>query len=123
MYVFVNPNPRGAFIGDCAVRAVAVALGLSWDDAYEILVTYGWRLKNLPNADSVWGAVLRDRGFEKKACPDCGTVRDFAEAHPYGRYVLGTGSHVLTILDGDYYDSWDSGDEVPLYYWRGNGIL
>ncbi len=122
-FIYTNPNPAGALIGDCAVRAVAIATGMSWDEAYERLTEYGFRMKNLPNADSVWGAFLLDNGFRRSAipntCPICYTVRDFCRDHPQGTYVLGTGSHVVTVIDGDYYDTWDSGSEVPVVYWRG----
>lgn len=124
MYIYVNPNPRGALIGDCAVRAIAVALGMTWDDSYRLLADYGFMLKNLPNADSVWGAVLMDNGYSRKAipdtCPACYTIRDFCHDHPQGTFVVGTGSHVVAVIDGNYYDSWDSGDEVPMMYWREN---
>lgn len=124
MYIYVNPNPRGALIGDCAVRAIAVALGITWDDSYRLLADYGFMLKNLPNADSVWGAVLMDNGYSRKAipdtCPACYTIRDFCHDHPQGTFVVGTGSHVVAVIDGNYYDSWDSGDEVPIMYWREN---
>lgn len=127
MYIFVNPNPRGALIGDCAVRAVAVATGRTWDDTYRLLTQYGFMMKNLPNADSVWGEALKNDGFTRyiipDTCPACYTVGDFCRDHPSGTYVVGTGTHVVAVIDGDYYDTWDSGDEVPIIYWRENGIL
>ena len=122
MYIFTNPNPRGILIGDCAVRAVAIATGQTWDETYRILTQYGYELKNLPNADVVWSEVLKDYGFVRRVipntCPSCYTVRQFCIDHPKGTYVLATGSHVVAVKDGDYYDSWDSGDEVPIMYWR-----
>ena len=36
--------------------------------------------------------------------------------NPEGKYLLATGTHVVTVIDGDYYDTWDSGDEIPIYY-------
>mgnify|MGYP007038282472 FL=1 len=51
-------------------------------------------------------------------CPDCYTVREFCKDHPMGTYVLGTGSHVVAVRDGNYFDTWNSGDEVPIIYWR-----
>lgn len=127
-YRHTNPNPKGMLTGDCVVRAIAIANGIGWDLAYDILTDYGFRMKNMPNADSVWGAVLKDFGFTRRsipdACPDCYTIKDFCAEHPKGIYILGTGSHVVAVMNGDYYDSWDSGDEVPILYWRKkDGIL
>ncbi len=51
-------------------------------------------------------------------CPHCYTIRDFAYDHPFGTYLVGTGKHVVTIIDGNYYDTWDSGGEIPIYYWK-----
>lgn len=99
----------------------------SWDDTYKSLTEYGYEMKNLPNADSVWGAFLKDSGFTRSTvpntCPLCYTVRDFCRNYPKGVYVLGTGTHVVTVVDGNYYDTWDSGDEIPIFYWRKDGIL
>jgi len=76
----------------------------------------------MPSSNSVWGAVLRQNGFTRTAlpptCPDCYTARDFAEDHPYGTYVLGFGNHVATVVNGQLYDSWDSSNEIPQYYWE-----
>ncbi|MCR5475522.1 MAG: hypothetical protein K6F28_10025 [Lachnospiraceae bacterium] len=127
MYIFANPNPAGLKIGDCVVRAIAISSGMDWDTAYNILVDYGFNMKEMPNANSVWGQLLIDSGFTRHVipdtCPACYTVREFCRDHPKGTYVLGTGSHVVAVIDGNYYDTWDSGDEVPLIYWREYGTL
>lgn len=121
MYEYYNPNPVGRRVGDCAVRAVAKALGISWEDAYAKIVTNGYRMGDMPSSDSVWGAVLRQKGFYRKAipntCPDCYTAEDFMYDHPEGVYVLGFGGHVATIIDGTLFDSWDSSLEIPQFYW------
>lgn len=120
-YSQYNPNPRGRSVGDCAVRAVAKALGKSWEESYVGLVLTGFELGDLPNADSVWGAYLQSNGFCRHLLPDEShyyTVADFATDHPNGTFVLSMpGRHVVTVIDGDYCDSWDSGREVPTYYW------
>lgn len=125
-YASYNPNPAGKSIGDCTVRAVAKAMGLDWDAAYLALAAVGLERKDLPNADEVWGAYLRRHGFKRYAVDDGGqdgyTVADFAEDHPEGVYVLSMpGRHVVTVVDGAYYDSWDSGAEVPVYYYHKEG--
>lgn len=50
-------------------------------------------------------------------CPDCYTVADFCADHPRGVYVLALSSHVVCAENGSYFDTWDSGNEIPLFYW------
>ena len=121
MWINYNPNPVGRKVGDCAVRAIAAALDIDWETAYSLIAAAGYSMGDMPSSDSVWGAVLRQNGFYRKAvpntCPECYTAEDFAEDHPHGTYVLAFGGHVATIKDGDIYDSWDSSKEVPQYFW------
>ena len=122
MFIEYNPNPTGRKVGDCAVRAVAKALRIDWGTAYPAIMKNGYYMGDMPSSDSVWGAVLRQNGFVRKTipntCPDCYTAADFAKDHPQGTYVLGFGGHVATIKDGDLFDSWDSSDEIPQFYWE-----
>lgn len=119
MYVYYNPNPHGSNVGDCVIRAISKVLCQDWDTTYLDLVLVGYNLKDMPSANYIWGTYLRERGFNRYAipntCPDCYSVKHFCLDHPNGTYVLATGSHVIAVIDGDYYDSWDSGNEVPAY--------
>lgn len=121
MYRAYNPNPSGARVGDCTVRAICRATGEEWDTVYCGLCIEGLRLNDMPTANHVWGAYLRSRGFKRHAlpddCPDCYTVADFCREHPHGTYVLAISGHVVCAADGRYYDTWDSGAESPAYYW------
>ena len=116
-----NPNPTGRFVGDCAIRAVSAALGIDWEQAYNLVSDAGYNMGDMPSSNSVWGAVLRQHGFYRTAipnrCPDCYTAEDFAKDHPHGIFVLGFGTHVATVIDGNIYDSWNSSNEIPQYYW------
>lgn len=121
-YEYYDPNPRGRSVGDCTVRAVSKALGQSWGESYTGLALEGFVRGDLPHADPVWGPYLRAHGFTRHllpdTCPDCYTVAQFAEDHPSGTFVLSMpGHHVVTVVDGVWFDSWDSGGEVPTYYW------
>lgn len=121
MYIKYNPNPTGRNVGDCAVRAVAKALKVDWETAYELITRNGYAMGDMPSSDSVWGAVLRQEGFYRSAipnsCPDCYTARDFCADNPRGTFVLGFGGHVATVVNGNLYDSWDSSNEIPVYVW------
>ena len=57
------------------------------------------------------------RALVRDDCEECYSVRRFAEEHPKGRYLLALDGHVVAVVDGHYFDTWDSGDEVPVYYW------
>lgn len=121
MWVMYNPNPTGRLVGDCSIRAVSAALGVSWEEAYKIVSRNAYAMGDMPSSDSVWGSVLRQNGFYRRAipnsCPDCYTVEDFALDNPNGVFVLGCGGHVVTVIDGNIYDSWDSSKEIPQYVW------
>lgn len=122
MYKYFNPNPYGKRANDCTIRAIAKATDQSWQDVYIQMFLKGFEMGDMPASNAVWSAYLMDRGFLRvgipNTCPDCYTVRDFAEDNPDGVYVLGTGTHAVAVVNGDYYDSWDSGDEIPVYYFR-----
>ena len=121
MWQQFNNNPTGRSVGDCAVRAVSVALGISWEQSFALLAAMAFAMGDMPSADAVWAAVLRSNGFRRESipnsCPMCYTASDFASEHPRGVYVLGFGGHVATIKDGVLYDSWDSSNEIPQFYW------
>lgn len=121
MWQELNNNPAGRRVGDCAVRAVSVALNISWEDAYALITAAGFAMGDMPSSNSVWGAVLRQHGFSRMnlpdECPDCYTAEDFAHDHPRGIYVLGFGNHVATVRDGIIYDAWNSSNEIPQYIW------
>ena len=120
-WIDYNPNPAGRRVGDCAVRAVSVALGIDWEAAYALIAEAGYQMGDMPSSDSVFGAVLRRNGFYRAIipnyCPDCYSAEDFAYDNPVGTFVLGFGGHVATIRDGALYDSWDSSKEIPIYVW------
>lgn len=121
MWVQYNPNPVGGRVGDCAVRAISKALDMSWEQAYIELCIAGYLMGDLPNSNNVWGSVLRRRGFRKRAvpdsCPECYTLREFCRDHPRGIFVVAFSGHVCCVDGGNYFDSRDSSDEVPIYYW------
>lgn len=114
-----QPNPCGRSVGDCAVRALSAALEISWSEAYDLLADEGRRQCDMPSADACWGAVLKKHGFTKAVLPVMPyyTAADFVKYHPEGLYVLAFGGHVACVRDGLLLDSWDSSNEVPIYYY------
>ena len=122
MWIRCNPNPLGRQTGDCVIRAIAIATGQSWRDTYRELCKVGEIECDMPSSNFVWGVYLRQRGAKQfllpESCPSCITVRAFAERYPEGIYVIGTGEHAVTVIDGNWYDSWNSEGEIPTYFWK-----
>lgn len=67
MWTYYNPNPIAVRVGDCAVRAVAKAIGCGWEEAYLRLAVMGLQMGDMPSSNNVWGAVLRQHGFRRAA--------------------------------------------------------
>lgn len=122
MFVYTNPNPNKKLVGDCVIRAVSIVLDQTWLETYDGITAVGRELRDMPSSNAVWDAYLRDKGYVKHiipdTCPECYRVADFCWDHPSGDYLLATGTHVIAVLNGDYYDTWDSGDEVPIYFYE-----
>ena len=119
-YFYANPNPKKKLVIDCVIRAVSIVTDRSWHDVFFDICAEGGVLCDMPSSNLVWKKYLEEKGFTMdnipNTCPDCYTVRDFTRDHPSGRYILGTGSHAIAVIDGNYYDTWDSGDEVLIFY-------
>lgn len=121
-YKFFNPNPLGKRVGDCVIRAISFLTGDSWQKIYIGIALKGFEMFDMPSSNAVWAEYLKERGYQRvvipDTCPQCYSVREFCLDNPHGDFLLATGSHVVAVSDGDYYDAWDSGAEIPIYYWR-----
>lgn len=117
-----NPNPYGRSVGDCTVRAICHALGKSWDEAYLDLCLFGLMMGDMPSSNAVTTAYLKSKGFRRftipENCPDFYSISDFCRDHPTGVFIIGTGSHLTTVIDGELWDSWNSLNEIPVYYFE-----
>ena len=119
-WIKTNPNPNGKNVGDCTVRAITLALDESWAKIYLDLCLQGYMMGDMPSSNDVWGTYLTDRGWRyhrfQDTCPFCYTIKDFAEEHNTGTFIVGTGSHVVCVQEGDWLDAWDSGEKVPMFF-------
>ena len=122
MWIYANPNPCREEEPDCVVRAIAIATGQDWDTVHWDLCMLSHLRCTMPSVNWLWGLYPGLNGFEKfllpESCPECITIREFARRYPEGTYIIGTGNHAVAVIGGNYVDAWDSGDEVPSYFYR-----
>lgn len=131
-YIHYNDNPFGLDVGDCVIRAISLALNYNWFMVHDELCFLSRKMADMPSSNRVWKAYLKEKGISERMidtqCPNCLTVEEFCDSHNRGRYILSTceykkannivvtGTHVIAVIDGDYYDTWDSGGDIPLSY-------
>jgi hypothetical protein len=121
-YFYYNANPEGKSEPDCTVRAISFLLQQSWDKTFDDICAVAKEMKSMPSVNRVWGRYLMRKGymphFIPNTCPWCFTVRDFCKDNPRGEFLLALDEHVVVVVNGNYYDTWDSGGEIPFYFWK-----
>ncbi len=123
MWIKANPNPEGKQVPDCVIRAICIVLNKPWlEVSDELYFGFARREYSVTCDDNIWGHYLYSLGFEPfllpMSCPKCTTINEFTKMYPKGTYIIGTGKHAVAVIDGNYYDSWDSGNEIPSFFWR-----
>ena len=113
-----NPNPKERNIGDCTLRSYCAAFNISWDQAFDIASRVAKENSSMIQyvADKVlteeFNCTVSEK-YNKKTVKskDRITVNEFAMTHPYGTYILHVRQHQVTVKNGEYWDSWDSGEK------------
>ena len=97
-------------------------MDMPWDDVAIDLSMMMVAEKDIVSSNALWGKYLELNGFRRGSlpdtCPSCFTIEDFCRMYPQGIYVVCTGSHVVAVIDGNYYDTFDSGQETATYYFE-----
>lgn len=128
-YKFFQPNPsegNKCTKGDCHIRCICAAAGITWLEAFDLLVESARKKYNpVGGVDSI-GDVLEQFGFAEKKMQQVEkggsriSVNEFAEQHTAGTYVLRLAHHVVAVKDGFYLDGWDCGNKTIYKYWEKN---
>ncbi len=98
---YENPNPNGNRVDDCVIRAICLATGADWRDVHVELAALSYAMGDVQIGNSVWRAYMLKHGWLMAAvpntCPACYTAGDFADDHPEGTYLLGSGHHAICV--------------------------
>lgn len=118
-YVYFQPNEKDIKdkVGDCQIRAFCKALNLTWLQAFDMTIPicrelqtytiFDCDLKKTKAAMETFGFVYT--GISNRKGSTRPTVDEFAKDHPHGTYIVTVAHHVVAVVDGKYYDTWDSG--------------
>ena len=97
MYKYMNMNPNGNNVEDCTIRAISVAEGISWDEAYEKLSNSARKMRLMMNSVDAIEEYL-DSQYER-TCYHDRTVGDFIESHPHGTYLITMRGHITVLKE------------------------
>lgn len=118
-YVYYQPNKKDLKdkYGDCQIRALSKALGLSWLETYDLTdpicrelqsyTIFGCELNKVKEAMARLGFTYT--GVSNKRGTKRPTVESFARTHKEGTFIVTVAHHVVAVVDGKYFDTWDSG--------------
>ena len=103
-----NPSPVDRGSQDSYIRAIAILENRSWEDIYMDICREALDLSSNPQEEyTVFKYIeCRHPGSSISIYGVSTKVKDFAEAHPQGGYILRLGEGWATcLLDGDLHDT------------------
>lgn len=117
-FVYYNNNPRLIKTEDCVTRAISLASGLPYKEIQDKLY-YTAKLLNCDKLCVCCYRHLLDDVFKYQRM-DCDGlfVREFADKHPKGIYLLRIDGHITCCIDNTIYDLWDCRDEFITDAWK-----
>lgn len=115
-YKYYQPNKKDLKdrYGDCVVRALTKVMNKTWLEIFDELIPYAIEIQCMPNNKTCYERYLKDNSFEyhgisNKKGSKRPTVESFTKEHKTGTFFLNVANHVVSVVDGIYYDTWDSG--------------
>ena len=111
--------------GDCQVRALAVAAGMTYEEAWHKLYQLQGRYRTAGFFLVKWLdivpqelAVVRRFAFPAVKGKSRMTGEEFCKEHRLGNYILRLAHHVAAVEDGVLLDSWDCTDRCVYVAWK-----
>jgi hypothetical protein len=109
--------------GDCGARALAIAKGLDYKTAYNLIANEN---KNFGYAKSarngvykdVYGKVLNALGMKWHPAPKFAGRKAKCSDMPAGVVIARQAHHFVAVIDGVPNDIWDSSNKMVYGYWK-----
>lgn len=124
VYQYYQPNKMDLKdqYGDCVIRALTKAMDLEWLEVFDQMQPLSRELQVPFNCKPCYEKYITSKSFSyvgvsNKKGSKRPTVKQFANQHREGVYILRVAHHLVTVVDGIYYDTWDSGHKSLYGYW------
>lgn len=124
-YKYYQPNEKDLKdnYGDCVIRALTKVTEKSWLEVFNELVSIARELQCMPNSKPCYKKYLEENGFtyhgvSNKKGTKRPTVESFTKEHTQGIFTLRVANHIVSSIEGIYYDTWDSGNCCLYGYWE-----
>lgn len=114
-YEYYNANPLQNDTVDCTVRSISVALGMSWDSAYDMLSDLAQEQGVMQdNRDFIIDFL--DNNFER--VPTYGmNVREVVKEYDNYVILITMKGHIVCARYGKLYDTFDPSERLAEYCW------
>lgn len=110
------------FAGDCAARAMAIALNLDYKYCYNELANAHCARTGKKTArngiyKSDFNEVMKRHGWEWRSAPKFDGRKARATDMPSGSVIVQMARHYAAVVDGVVNDTWNSSDKMVYGYW------
>ena len=124
-----NANPKNKIGGDCVIRAISTALGQSWEQTVRELTEVGIKYGYVLNDKHTYSKYLEAKGWRKMPQPKkdngtkytgeefCREVKEYTFNYPDRIIAHIGGHHIVAIIHGKVWDTWNSTDGCIGNYW------
>ena len=119
-YKYLNANPKGNLIGDCAIRSLSVAAELEYDTVKRALEIFRklTRARYYYSSKNLHLYVQDALGAQKITFVEAMSAEQFCKRFPRGRYVLDMEGHWSCCIGGIIYDTWDCSQSQVNFAYR-----
>lgn len=126
---FYNANPWKRITADCVVRAISAAMGQSYELTYKELFELSLKTGYMLNDKKCYEKYLSNKGWLKMPQPKkedntkltgkefCEVAQEFTFNYPSRMIAHVGGHHLVAIINGKIWDTWDCTPWCIGNYW------
>lgn len=124
-YEYTNVNPKNKYVGDCVIRAIALACNQTWEQTVREMTELGIKKGLVLNDEKLYPLYLEQKGFHQEKEPrdmdNCKiTISEWIDkkCSVWNIYVINVGSHHVTCVNNKKVrDTWNCATKIIHKFW------